>query len=155
MSLLFNFQGASCLRSRERQPCYYITFKLACQYLFQTFFKFFLPVFYSVLSGCLADSFVILSQHPFQVKHFFQVFSMFFTLLLICHFRTITTVSCCAKNTKACLPMGKHAFYTQIYYLFLTSSYTLRTISPSLSILASISRTSLNCALARTILCSG
>ena len=77
MSLLFNFQGASCLRSRERQPCYYITFKPSCQYLFQTFFKFFLPVFYSVFKWLLSATLTVYHFLNFLSIPFQNFFSFF------------------------------------------------------------------------------
>ena len=49
---------------------------------FQNFFSLFCSVsFIRFFSPCLADSFVILSQHRPQVKHFFHLFSAFFMLL--------------------------------------------------------------------------
>ena len=76
--LLFNFQGASCLRSRERQPCYYITLFSSCQYLFKTFLKFFLQVFHSVFSKCLScDSLSSISLREPLVKTFLKLFQSF------------------------------------------------------------------------------
>ena len=77
LSLVVQFSMTVAL-AFSRQPCYYTTLLSSCQYLFKTFFKFFLGVLTGVscsLFACpLTDSFPILPLFSPFVKYFLRIF---------------------------------------------------------------------------------